>query len=68
MQKRLAKEARDQEKQAKAIAAGKKVKESLARSGSRRGDTSFFKVTCKVLTPKQAINTSNILHAQCFVL
>jgi DNA topoisomerase-6 subunit B len=48
MQKRLAKEARDQLKQAKALAAGKKVKEAIAsKIGKGRGDTSFFKVTCK---------------------
>lgn len=53
MQKRLAKEARDQEKQAKALAAGKKIKDSNAKTGRGRGDTSFFKVTCKVLTANQ---------------
>ncbi|KAG0600568.1 hypothetical protein M758_11G044100 [Ceratodon purpureus] len=46
-EKRLAKEARDQEKLAKALAAGKKIKESNAKTGRGRGDTSFFKVTCK---------------------
>lgn len=50
MKKRLAKEVREQEKQAKALAAGKKLKEStVAKTGKGRGDTSFFKVTCKVI-------------------
>lgn len=53
MQKRLAKEAKEQEKVAKALAAGKKVKDPHAKTGKGRGDTCFFKVTCKVLTLKQ---------------
>lgn len=61
MQKRLAKEARDQEKQAKALASGKKIKESNAKTGRGRGDTSLFKVTCKVLTPKQTYTALSLL-------
>ncbi|KAJ7561257.1 hypothetical protein O6H91_03G020500 [Diphasiastrum complanatum] len=47
-EKRLAKEAREQEKQAKAAAAGKKVKDSNAvKLGKGRGEALFYKVTCK---------------------
>ncbi|BBN02322.1 DNA topoisomerase VI subunit B [Marchantia polymorpha subsp. ruderalis] len=45
-EKRLAKEAKDQEKQAKALAAGKKVNPSDAKLVKGR-DTPVFKVTCK---------------------
>ncbi|KAL4198195.1 hypothetical protein AMTRI_Chr03g44710 [Amborella trichopoda] len=45
-EKRLAKEARDQEIQAKNIAHGKKIKET-SKSTKSRGDASFFRVTCK---------------------
>ncbi|XP_064973716.1 DNA topoisomerase 6 subunit B-like isoform X2 [Musa acuminata AAA Group] len=46
--KRLAKEARMQEIQAKNVALGKKLKEPPAiKSGKGRGEASFFKVTCK---------------------
>ncbi|CAM6127753.1 unnamed protein product [Calypogeia fissa] len=44
-EKRLAKEAKDQEKQAKAIAAGKKFKDGLEFKKGR--NTPVFKVTCK---------------------
>ncbi|XP_002981289.2 DNA topoisomerase 6 subunit B isoform X1 [Selaginella moellendorffii] len=44
-EKRLAKEAREQERQAKAIAAGKKV--TVPKAGKGRGDTVFYKVSCK---------------------
>lgn len=46
-EKRLAKEAKEQEKVAKALAAGKKVKDPHAKTGKGRGDTCFFQVTCK---------------------
>ncbi|THU59228.1 hypothetical protein C4D60_Mb03t22750 [Musa balbisiana] len=47
-EKRLAKEARMQEIQAKNVAVGKKLKEPPAiKSGKGRGEASFFKVTCK---------------------
>ncbi|KAH7560490.1 hypothetical protein JRO89_XS10G0030400 [Xanthoceras sorbifolium] len=47
-EKRLAKEARVQEVQAKNAALGKKVKEPAAPKGMRgRGDASFYRVTCK---------------------
>ncbi|XP_009395854.2 DNA topoisomerase 6 subunit B isoform X2 [Musa acuminata AAA Group] len=47
-EKRLAKEARMQEIQAKNVALGKKLKEPPAiKSGKGRGEASFFKVTCK---------------------
>ncbi|OMP04162.1 hypothetical protein COLO4_09893 [Corchorus olitorius] len=47
-EKRLAKEARAQELQAKNAALGKKVKESAAPKGVKgRGEASFFRVTCK---------------------
>ncbi|XP_043691416.1 DNA topoisomerase 6 subunit B isoform X2 [Telopea speciosissima] len=47
-EKRLAKEARDQEVQAKSAALGKKVKEpSVQKSMKGRGETSYFRVTCK---------------------
>jgi len=49
MQKRLAKEARAQEMQAKNAALGKKVKETHApKVGKGRGEASFYRVTCKV--------------------
>lgn len=49
MQKRLAKEARNQEIQAKNAALGKKVKEPAAPKAARgRGEASFYRVTCKV--------------------
>lgn len=48
-QKRLAKEAKLQETQAKSVAPGKKVKESAMASKTKsRGETAYFKVTCKV--------------------
>lgn len=47
-EKRLAKEARAQEIQAKNASAGKKVKESAASKSVRgRGEASFYRVTCK---------------------
>lgn len=47
-EKRLAKEAREQEKQAKIAALGKKPKEMSTTKGQKaRGETSFFRVTCK---------------------
>ncbi|KAK9673693.1 hypothetical protein RND81_12G183800 [Saponaria officinalis] len=46
-EKRLAKEARDQEIQAKNAASGKKVKELTARAMKGRGEASFYRVTCK---------------------
>ncbi|KAL6591876.1 hypothetical protein ACP70R_049739 [Stipagrostis hirtigluma subsp. patula] len=46
-EKRLAKEARFQEVQAKNAALGKKVKEAPAVRGKGRGEAAFFKVTCK---------------------
>lgn len=49
MQKRLAKEARAQEVQAKNAALGKKVKEQSTMKGMKgRGEASFYRVTCKV--------------------
>lgn len=49
MQKRLAKEARAQEIQAKNAALGKKVKETPAPKVFKgRGEASFYRVTCKV--------------------
>lgn len=49
LQKRLAKEARTQEMQAKNIALGKKVKETQPSKGIKgRGEASFYRVTCKV--------------------
>nr|CAB3453005.1 unnamed protein product [Digitaria exilis] len=48
-EKRLAKEARFQETQAKNAALGKKVKEAPAVRGKGRGEAAFFKVTCKAL-------------------
>lgn len=49
MQKRLAKEARAQEIQAKNAALGKKAKETPASKGIKgRGEASFYRVTCKV--------------------
>lgn len=49
LQKRLAKEARIQEMQAKNAALGKKVKESTAVKAIKgRGEASYYKVTCKV--------------------
>lgn len=48
-QKRLAKEAKVQESQAKNLALGKKVKESATGNKTKsRGETAYFKVTCKV--------------------
>ncbi|KAL6956401.1 DNA topoisomerase 6 subunit B [Sarracenia purpurea var. burkii] len=48
-EKRLAKEARNQEIQAKNAALGKKVKEPAAPKIIRgRGEASFYRVTCKV--------------------
>ncbi|OAY68721.1 DNA topoisomerase 6 subunit B [Ananas comosus] len=47
-EKRLAKEARVQEIQAKNIALGKKFKEpSTAKGAKSRGEAAFFRVTCK---------------------
>lgn len=47
-EKRLAREAKEQEKQAKNVAAGKRAKELTANKGSKgRGESSFFRVTCK---------------------
>ncbi|XP_021863172.1 DNA topoisomerase 6 subunit B [Spinacia oleracea] len=46
-EKRLAKEAREQEIHAKNAASGKKVKETAAKAGKGRGEASFFRVTCK---------------------
>ncbi|KAM6598082.1 DNA topoisomerase 6 subunit B [Cannabis sativa] len=47
-EKRLAKEARAQEMQAKNISLGKKVKESQPSKGMKgRGEASFYRVTCK---------------------
>lgn len=49
MQRRLAKEARAQEIQAKNAALGKKVKDTPASKGVKgRGEASFYRVTCKV--------------------
>lgn len=49
MQKRLAKEARDQEIQAKSASLGKKVKEHPTLKGLKgRGAASFYRVVCKV--------------------
>lgn len=49
LQKRLAKEARAQEIQAKNATTGKKVKEPVALKGMKgRGEASFYRVTCKV--------------------
>jgi predicted membrane protein len=48
-QKRLAKQARAQETQAKNASLGKKVKEPPVSKGMKgRGEASFYKVTCKV--------------------
>lgn len=48
-QKRLAKEARAQEVQAKNASLGKKVKEQSTMKGMKgRGEASFYRVTCKV--------------------
>ncbi|KAH9741021.1 DNA topoisomerase 6 subunit B [Citrus sinensis] len=47
-ERRLAKEARAQELQAKNAALGKKVKEPSATKGAKgRGEASFYRVTCK---------------------
>ncbi|TVU11126.1 hypothetical protein EJB05_44692 [Eragrostis curvula] len=46
-EKRLAKEARFQETQAKNAALGKKVKEAPTVRAKGRGEASFFRVTCK---------------------
>lgn len=49
VQKRLAKEARAQELQAKNAALGKKAKETPVPKGIKgRGEASFYRVTCKV--------------------
>lgn len=49
MQKRIAKEARAQEIQAKNIALGKKVKDlPTSKSMKGRGEASFYRVMCKV--------------------
>lgn len=49
VQRRLAKEARAQEMQAKNAALGKKVKETPAPKGIKgRGEASFYRVICKV--------------------
>lgn len=49
MQRRVAKEARAQELQAKNAALGKKLKEPAATKGMKgRGEASFYRVTCKV--------------------
>lgn len=49
LQRRLAKEARAQELQAKNAALGKKVKESAATKSTKgRAEASFYRVTCKV--------------------
>ena len=49
VQRRLAKEAKAQEIQAKNAALGKKVKETTASKGMKgRGEASFYRVTCKV--------------------
>lgn len=50
MQRRVAKEARAQELQAKNAAHGKKVKEPAATNKGMkgRGEASFYRVTCKV--------------------
>lgn len=48
-QKRLAKEARTQEIQAKNAALGKKIKEPASAKGIKgRGEASFYRVACKV--------------------
>ncbi|XP_030458646.1 DNA topoisomerase 6 subunit B [Syzygium oleosum] len=46
-EKRLAKEARNQEIQAKNAALGKKVKEATPAKMKGRGEASFYRVTCK---------------------
>lgn len=46
-EKRLAKQARDQEIQAKNAALGKKVKESASKTIRGRGEASFYRVICK---------------------
>ncbi|KAI5081155.1 hypothetical protein GOP47_0004338 [Adiantum capillus-veneris] len=46
-EKRLAKEAKEQEKQAKIAASGKKVKEIAKKVSKSRGESSLFKVSCK---------------------
>lgn len=46
-EKRLAKEAREQEIQAKNAALGKKIKETAAKAAKGRGEASFFRVICK---------------------
>lgn len=48
-QKRLAREARTQEIQAKNAALGKKIKEPTPAKGNKgRGEASFYRVACKV--------------------
>lgn len=48
-QKRLAKEARTQEIQAKNAALGKKIKDPTSAKGIKgRGEASFYRVACKV--------------------
>lgn len=62
MQKRLAKEARAQEIQAKNAALGKKVKETPAPKGIKgRGEASFYRVTCKV----REVSASGLLSWYC---
>lgn len=73
-QKRLAKEARFQETQAKNAALGKKVKDTPAARGKGRGEASFFRVTCKVLSimtnlydenlSQYLVNNLNVLYVQ----
>ncbi|GAB2276977.1 DNA topoisomerase 6 subunit B [Dionaea muscipula] len=46
-ERRLAKEARDQETQAKNAALGKKIKEPSVKAIKGRGEASFYRVTCK---------------------
>ncbi|GBG80562.1 hypothetical protein CBR_g31022 [Chara braunii] len=47
-ERRLAREIKEQERQAKLLAAGKKIKEAATpRGGKGRGDVSFYRVTCK---------------------
>lgn len=46
-EKRMAKEAREQESQAKSVALGKKVKETSVKAVKGRSEASFFRVICK---------------------
>lgn len=72
IQKRLAKEARAQEIQAKNASVGKKVKEPPAsKTMKSRGEASFYKVTCKVwCTPHLEISKHTMLsylhNMHCF--